>query len=105
MLGWLILYEAQKHQPALKLSKAPSGLGLTWDGVLVVVLVPAAEGGDSAGDEDHECDGDTAHDEQQLHVDLAVAAGEPLAALAHHVLAGQHALAVLVAKVTLRRGC
>ena len=66
--------------------------------------VAAAEAGHAARDEDHEADGDTADDEQELQVDLAVAAGEPLPALAGDLLAPEHALAVAVAEVALGRG-
>ena len=69
------------------------------------VPVLAAEAGDAAGDEDHESDGDAADDEEQLEVDLAVAAGEPVAALAAHVAApADDALPVAVAQVALRLG-
>ena len=69
------------------------------------VPVLAAEAGDAAGDEDHESDGDAADDEEQLEVDLAVAAGEPVAALAAHVAApADDALPVAVTKVALRLG-
>ena len=66
--------------------------------------VAAAETGHAARDEDHEADGDAADDEQELQVDLAVAAGEPVPALAGDLLAAEHALAVAVAEVTLGRG-
>ena len=67
--------------------------------------VPATEAGDATRDEDHETDGDEADDEEELQVDLAVAAGEPVSTLAGHFLAAEHALAVAVAEVTLcRRG-
>ena len=81
-------------------------LVLTWHHVLGgAVPVLAAEAGDAAGDEDHESDGDAADDEEQLQVDLAVAAGEPVAALAAHVAAAaDDTLPVAVAEVALRLG-
>ena len=82
-------------------------LVLTWHHVLPGGAVPvlAAEAGDAAGDEDHESDGDAADDEEQLQVDLAVAAGEPVPALAAHVAApADDALPVAVAEVALRFG-
>ena len=68
------------------------------------MTVPAAEAGDSTSDEDHETHRNASDDEQELQVDLAVAAGEPVPALAGHLLATEHALAVAVAEVTLGRG-
>lgn len=65
--------------------------------------IATAKAGDSAGDEDHEADGDASDNEQQLEVDLAVATGEPVAALARYVAAGDDALPVAVAEVAL--GC
>ena len=81
-------------------------LRLTWHHVLPgSVPVLAAEARYPAGDEDHEADGDAADDEEQLEVDLAVAAGEPVAALAADVAApADDALTVAVAEVALRLG-
>ena len=74
---------------------------LTWHHGLPVV--PAAEAGDAARDEDHEADGDAAHDEEELEVDLAVPASVPVVALAGDVGAADEALPVAVAQIALRR--
>ena len=65
--------------------------------------VPAAEAADSACDDDHENDRDTADNEKELQVDLTVSSCEPLATLAAHLRVLDHAVPVLVAQIAL--GC
>ena len=63
--------------------------------------VPAAEAADSACDDDHENDRDTADNEKELEVDLTVSSCEPLATLAAHLRVLDHAVPVLVAQIAL----
>ena len=77
---------------------------LTWNTVALSVPIPTAEAGDATGDDNHEDDGDAAHDEEELQVDLAVLPGEPGPTLTGDGALPNDALAILVAKVAFRCG-
>ena len=74
---------------------------LTWHDILG--LVPATEARDTASDKDHEADRDAADDEQELQVDLAVAAREPIPAFASDLRSTWHASSISVTQSALAR--